>query len=301
MINLGVCAFNYNGWSLEESLRLCRDMGFEYVDVGGGQIGQDAMVENPGKAGQRVREAIEKNGLVLSELFLNAVQVDGGGVLPTEADAGKREKMLERFKAICECAFLAGFKSVMGSSGPLGDPDKRETGLETLRKMTGIATDNRLVFTVETGAGLYTDVAQEVAREAPGLKYTLDYAHHLPTGRDLEGLLPLHEQTHHIHAKPAAPGLFKAFAHHSTTDWKRIMADLVERGWSGEIVMECIAYPVEDAGIDRAAFLEIDTNWQPKPVDRSPISHPVFQTVRLAYELQLALQDALAEKGKASE
>jgi len=290
MIHLGCCAFNFNGWTLEESLRLCRDLGFDRVDAGGGQVGVDQAVDDPVAEARRVRELATQNQLQLSELFLNAVPVDGAGVQPSEEDAALADRMVERFKRICDFSSQAGFRSVMGAKGKLDDEASRERAVNRLNQMADAAKDHGLQYTVEIGGGDDVSAERQLVADVPGLRYTLDYAHSLPRGAKLENVMQLHDLTAHIHAKPAYPGRSKAYAHLSTTDWETIFADLKQRNWDGDVVVECIAYPVDDPRLDRAAFVQIDVPFEQVPVDPGPLSHPAFQTMRLAYDLVLALE-----------
>jgi len=144
---------------------------------------------------------------------------------------------------------------------------------------------------VEVGGGDDDAPFRELA-DLTGVRYPLDYAHSLPRGAELERVMRLHDLVAHIHAKPARPGWSKAFAHRSATDWPRIVADLRARDWDGAIVVECIAYPVEDPRLERAAFIETELPHAPAPIDPGPVSHPALQTAHQYYHLALALAAA---------
>lgn len=293
MIHLGCCAFNFNGLSLAESLRFCQELGFGVVDVSGGQIGVDTMVDDPVRTADDLRALALLHRMRFSELFLNVVDVDGEGVMPSEPDDAKRARMLERFSSICACVGEADFSSVMGpKTGPVPDDAAKSRAYACLNEMVAIARGHGLAYHVEIGGGYDNTPHRELAEAVPGLRYTLDYAHSLPRGAALENVMQMHELTGHIHAKPAFPGRTKAFAHLSTIPWETIFADLQARGWSGDVVVECIAYPVEDGELDRPAFIEIAEPFEKLPVDPGPLSHPAFQTVRYAYDVLLAMRAA---------
>ena len=81
MIELGCCAFNFKGLSLDDTLQLVRGLGFRHVDVGASgpdaQVNQEAAASRPARVGSELRTRIKRRGLVPVELFCCAVHVRG--------------------------------------------------------------------------------------------------------------------------------------------------------------------------------------------------------------------------------
>jgi sugar phosphate isomerase/epimerase len=280
MIELGCCAFNFQGLSLGEALQLVRHLGFRSVDVGASgpdaQVNQEAAAARPARVGGELRTLIKRRGLAPIELFCCAVYVDGQPVQANHPDAQVRERMLARFRGLCQCAAEAGFQSLMGVPGRPQETHTRQetwdTAAETLSKMVATAGMYGLAFNVEPSSSsiLHTpQAAERMAQEVPGLGYTLDYAHFYGQSIPQQEVVPLHAYTRHMHAKPARPGVAKCLAHEGEIEFRSILQDLRERDWSGTISMECI-YDVNAPSLT---------------------AHPAFQSVLLAHQIERILEE----------
>ncbi|MFC1462809.1 sugar phosphate isomerase/epimerase family protein [Verrucomicrobiota bacterium] len=281
MIRIGCCSFIFGKLGLEESLELCRVMGFRHVDVSAADIGPKAHVDqqevaaDPEGQARRVRELAEQNGLELEEVFLCPVFVDGKRVEVSHPDAGVRSTLLENFRKLCAFTASAGFKSIMAVPGTPqeGVTDERawENATETLREMVKITSDHGIRLSTEPHNGSLIhqpEAALRMAEEVPSLTYTLDYAHYIPKGIVQEDAYPLHAYAGHMHARQANPDSGGCALEEGTIDFGGIIRDLNERQWDGVIAMEFFG------GVD-------DKTWK---------EHAVIQNVALAQQLS-----ALAE------
>lgn len=290
MTQLGCCAFNFGWLSLDEALRLVRDLGFTHVDIGGNQVGQERAATAPAEVGSELKKAARRYDLVPEELFVCNVIVDGTPVAPNHPDPELRAAALERFRGLCACAAEAGFRSIMGVPGTpqpdLGDRAAWTTAVASLTKMVEIAEAYGIRLHVEPHSGSIAgtpEAALRLARDVPGLKYTLDYAHFLGQRIPQEEVTPLHAYTGHMHAKPARPGYPKCLAHRNTIDFAAILSDLDRRDWGGVISLECIGRM--DEALGRPVFQEISVEDGAVPPTPGLVHHPVAQTMALAYTL----------------
>ena len=282
MIELGCCAFNFRGLSLEDALQLVRHLGFRNVDLGASgpdaQVNQEAAAARPARVGGELRTLIKRQGLVPVELFCCTIYVDGEPVDANHPDPHLRKRLLARYRGLCQCAAEAGFQSVMGVPGrpqPELNPQAAwDAAAETLSEMVEIAGKCGLAFNVEPGSSsiLHTpQAAERMAQEVPGLGYTLDYAHFYGQSIPQQEVVPLHAYTRHMHAKPARPGVAKCLVHEGEIDFESILQDLQQRAWAGTISMECI-YDVNAPSLT---------------------AHPAFQSVLLAHQIERILEESL--------
>jgi sugar phosphate isomerase/epimerase len=251
MIRLGCCSFVFGRLGLEESLRLCRTLGFGSVDVSAADVGPNAHVDqqaaaaHPRETAGPLREMASRNGLALEELFLCPVFVDGKRVEVSHPDAGLRRRLLEQFGGIAAFARAAGFRSIMGVPGTpqedLGREGAWAHATETLRAMVAIAEAAGVALNVEPHTGSLIEepeAALRMADEVPGLGFTLDYAHFAQRGIPQERVYPLHARTRHMHARQARPGRGGCAVEDGTIDFGAIVERLAASEWDGVIAME---------------------------------------------------------------
>ena len=251
MIRIGCCSFVFGRLGLEESLRLCRTLGFGSVDVSaagvgpGAHVDQQAAAAHPEETAGPLRDMASRHGLALAELFLCPVFVDGKRVEVSHPDAGLRGRLVGQFRGIAAFARAAGFRSVMGVPGTplegLGREQAWAHATETLRAMVAIADDAGVQLNVEPHTGSLIEgpeAALRMADEVPGLGFTLDYAHFAQRGIPQERVYPLHARTRHMHARQARPGCGGCAAEDGTIDFGGIIGKLRAADWDGVIAME---------------------------------------------------------------
>jgi sugar phosphate isomerase/epimerase len=255
MIAFSCHSRNYGPGTPDEIFQFIKKLGFQYIDVDSvGTIRQADVLAEPEETGRFTKELAEKHGLMLAEYFLGTVKVDGESIEPSEPDTGKRDSMYANFAKICAFARLAGFRSIMGSAGAVS----REAGYErsfayaaeTLGKMVKIAAEHGVAFHVEPSRNSLLNVpakAVEMAKAAPGLKYTLDFLHYQVNGHSQEEAMKLLEYTGHMHARQAAVGWAKCPIEFGEIDFDAIVKRLRGLRWNGVIAMEYWNGPEEEA------------------------------------------------------
>lgn len=296
MIELGLCAFGLNdGWGLEGSLRVARDLGFAVVDVGAGQLGgQAAVAESPEAFGRHLRAAADSHGLRVEEFFVMAIDVDGHRCLGLDTEPAVQQRAAARWRALCRCAELAGCRSIMGAIGhvdpALGPSRSFDLVTESARQWTAIAAEHGLVFTAEIDAdGFFgTPAGASTFMEAvPGFGLTVDYAHWVSRGRILEDCFYLHPWARHFHVKQARPGYLKSFWHRGTIDFAQVVSDLRARSWSGVLAVETAGYHL--SGHVGTPYAEVRHPYAPQPPSAGVVAHPLHQAVLHAQAIDAAL------------
>jgi len=82
--------------------------------------------------------------------------------------------------------------------------------------------------------------ALRMAREVPGLAYTLDYSHFHAQGFLPEEVAPLHPYAVHMHIKQALPGVPKTLWHEGSIPYAKIIGQLAGSAWQGVLSSEYI-------------------------------------------------------------
>lgn len=296
MIKLGCCSNNFRERSLDEALRLISDLGFRFVDVGASdswtQVGQEAAAADPAGLGSEVHEIAKAHGLTLAELAITYVMVDGASVQTNDPDASVRRRLLKQYRGICQFAAQAGFQSIMGVPGirqdALGEQGAWDVTATVLTDMVAIAKEYGVLCNLEPAIGtlLQTpDAAVRMARQVPGLGYSLDYAHFVAQRIPQRDVAPVHEFTRHMHAKQARVGYRKTLFHEGDINYAAIIGELKQRNWDGVIVMECIGGPSGQAEIPYPVYRDILGDGEVVAAQPGMVSLSVTQTVLHAYEL----------------
>jgi sugar phosphate isomerase/epimerase len=307
MIRLGCCAFNF-ALDLEDALRLVRYLGFRYVDVGAtgptAQVNPVEAARHPKRFGAEVRELATRYELALCELFACSMLVDGRTVDTNHPDRRVRRRLLRQFRGLCQFAAEAGFESVMGVPGKLqaslGESGSWDVTAETLSKMITIAREYGVGFNVEPSSNSILhqpETALHMARQIPGLTFTLDYAHFVGQGFSHRDITPLQTFARHVHAKQAKSGYMKCPFHEGEIDFGIIVRELQARKWEGVIATECIGRLDRESPLRRPIYQSILASGQALIPDPSLISHPLFQTLVLAQEIERVLSATQQDQG----
>ena len=297
MVQLGCCSFDFGWLTLDESLRLISDLGFNHADIGAhgpsAQIGQERAASEPEADGREIRETAARHGLAPSELFVCWIHVDGKPVDLNHPDAVLRSRVVEQFRGLCSCAKAAGCTSVMGVPGKvqkeIGADGSWDIAAGTMALMAGVAADSGVRFHVEPHMGSILETPEAAARMAeqvPGLGYTLDYSHFVAQRIDPAEVHQLLPHAGHMHGKPSKPGYVRSLVHESTIDFAPIVSRLKAMEWEGVISMECIG-AFEG---DRPVFKAVNSDYKPDPLAKGLLGYPAVQNVALAHQIEALIQ-----------
>jgi sugar phosphate isomerase/epimerase len=294
MLTPALCAFGFNdGWGLEGSLRLTRDLGFRVADASAAQLGgQDRIAADPAVAAQALRSAAASAEVRLEEFAIFPIQLEGRPRLGLDQDPALRTAISARWQKLCACAAAAGCRSILGAVGHL-DPalgPERSFDLVTsaTRDWAQTAAHHGLVFTAEVDAdgwfGTPADAARFIAAvDHPAFALTLDFAHFVSRGRALTDCFYLLPWARHFHIKQARPGYLKSLWHRGTIDFATLLDALRARDWSGVLAIETAGYHV--AGHPWPAYAEVRHPYAPETPIPGLLSHPVHQAALHAQAL----------------
>lgn len=297
MIRLGCCAYNFSGRTLDDALRLLKDLGFSCADVGASdtwtQVGQEAAAANPAGVGAGVRATARKYDLTLAEVAITYIMVDGHSMQTNDPDPQIRQLMLRQYRGICQFAAEAGIESIMGVPGiqqaALDDEGSWDVTAAMFSSMVAIAKEYGVLCNVEPAIGSLLQTPQaavRMGRQIPGLGYSLDYAHFVAQGIPQRDLAPVHEFTRHMHGKQARVGYRKCLFHEGEINYTAIVGELRQRNWDGVISMECIGGPSGQADVPYPVYRDILVTGEFLPPQPGMVSLPVTQTLLHAYELE---------------
>ncbi len=260
-IRAGICLFGLTGLTPDLACQVAAIAGIRPVSFGLKAIRQDmesweAFMRSPERTGEVMKERLGRYGQQAVELFMCAIPWEDG-VTPSEADTSKSAPALDCFRRICAYAAAAGFSHVMGVPGTPGEDAIASWACaeEALAKMTTIAREEGTGFTVEPHRGSllsHPDDALRMARNVPGLAYSLDYSHFYAQGFAIDAVQPLHAYSLHMHIKQASPGVPKSKWHEGTVPYADVIGRLWGAAWSGVLSSEFIG-PLRYAATDVSA------------------------------------------------
>jgi sugar phosphate isomerase/epimerase len=288
MLTPALCAFGFNdGWGLDGSLRLTRDLGFTVADVSAAQLGgQAAVVADPEAAGNRLRTAAAAHGIRLEEFVLFGIQLDGRTCLGLDTDPALRAAASAHWEKLCACAAATGCRSILGGIGhidPALGPDRSfDLVTAAARGWAETAARHGLVFTAEVDADGWFGTPESAARfisavAHPAFGLTLDFAHWVSRGRALADCFYLITWARHFHIKQARLGYIKSLWHNGTIDFAALLAELRARNWSGALAVETAGYNI--AGHPWPPYAEVRHPYAPEPPVPGLVCHPVHQAV----------------------
>lgn len=245
-LNFSCHSENFGKRPAEETFALIRELGFTHIDVASRSLMPQAEILSDwlGCAAELKALSIRHN-LLLSELFLSAVEVEGRPLSPSQPEAVKSSAFLKNFETICRFAKAAGFESIMGAAGSridiLGEEGSFENAAAVLSRQVSIAGEYDLSFHVEpsrTSLFHTPKKALSMISVVPGLRYTLDFLHFHVQGIPLEESMELIPFAGHMHARQATFPTGKCDFVSGGIDYDRIMGTMARYGWKGTIAME---------------------------------------------------------------
>jgi len=260
MIRVAGATFSFGDLTLEQSVDVLRELGFDLMDVGAGwsnyhQIMPQEAVDDPDGQAERLRRVAEQSGLGLSELF---VMHFGKPINHPDPDVRKWTRGM--FDGITTFARKAGFESIMLIPGHVHEelgqtPEKAfDTSAEELRGMVAVAGDKGLGCNIEPCFGSVAHRPEDAVRlveAVPGLGLTLDYAHQVQLELGHDEIEVLHPYARHFHAKQSAPGAFQARPDEGAVDFGRMIRKLKADGYDGVVCVEFVTSDqVLEAGWD---------------------------------------------------
>lgn len=246
MIRFSCHSENFGIKSAQETFSFIRALGYECVDVAARSLApQSRILEEPIRTAQQLRACAQENELVLSELFLSAVEVDGKPVDPALSGTIGNDVFFRNFDTICKFAKEAGFLSIMGAGG---NPQENQCFDESLES-TGLVLQKQSVIAAQYGIAMHIEPtrtslirepenAEKLIELAPGLKYTLDFLHYHVNGVGLDRSIRLLPHAGHMHIRPARFKVGKCRFEDNGVDYDAIVREMKTLAWSGDVCTE---------------------------------------------------------------
>ena len=247
MIRFSCHSENFGVRPMEETYALLRTLGYDAVDHAARSLTpQPQLIEQPLQTAETVRACAERHELALSELFLDAVQVDGVPIDPADPRAQSDPAFWQNFDAICRFAEAAGFGSIMGAPGKQQPGQSFEEGFANaaavLQRQSIMAAEYGIAMHVEpTRVSLLQrpeDALRMASEAAPALRYTMDFLHFVVGGHPLEDSIRLLPYAGHLHIRQARPEGGKCRFEEGVIDYDAIVRELKRLGWSKDICSE---------------------------------------------------------------
>lgn len=202
--------------------------------------------EDPKKAADDLSVELEKNGLVVSDVFMQT------GPEPPEAavndpDPAVREHNRELMRGMIQYASALGCKHITGLPGVL-QPDTEDEAdwdlaIEETRWRMEQASDAGITYAIEAHVGSIVpdpDTTLNFLEAVPGLTLTLDYGHFIYQGMSNDSAHPLLQYASHFHARGGAKGMLQSTVKDNTIDYKSIMQRLSEQHYDGYLCLEYV-------------------------------------------------------------
>lgn len=248
------CAdFTFPLLSHQNSLRLIKILGFDYVDLGmfegRSHIYPSQIMKNPTSEGKSLKRMLNNEGLEASDVFLQT-----GADPPINAannpEDGIRNKNRTIFLKMLEFANVLGCQHITGLPGVWHKGESKNKdwyrAVEEANWRTAEAKKAGIVYGVEPHVGsILSDVvtSQKFLKECPGLTLTLDYGHFIYQGLQNEEVHPLISSASHFHARGGAEGRLQTILKENIIDFDEIIRVFKNNEYEGFV---CIEYVYQD-------------------------------------------------------
>jgi sugar phosphate isomerase/epimerase len=234
---LSCCSWCFSCLALEKSIRVIRSLGFEHADVGFAHLVLDGS-DPARRQGGRLRKLLGSEGLLVCDLF---------PVLPYETndpDARHREHNARLFQRIVEFADASKASGITLKPGMV-QPEVSDGGwqasVEALQQWAAFARTAGVRLSVEPHVGSILEdprSAELMVQSIAGLELTLDYSHFVARGFELDAVERLQRYARHVHVRQARSGKLQAAARQGALPIRRLLEELVARGYRGAISLE---------------------------------------------------------------
>lgn len=242
-MTLSITSWSFPSCTLSESVGICKALGIGSIDLGyfyRPAIDKAGLLRDPDAAARVVRNL----GLRVPSLF----HLFGNSVADRNlADLSALEQNAADFRAVAQFCRAASIPTVMVLPGVTNPGQTKSAALKSsahsLRSLVRIADPLDVTVTVEPHVHAYLDspaMVQELLREVPGLRLTLDYAHFICMGFTQDQIDVLLPHAAHIHLRQARPGALQAKFDQGVIDFVRLIGALDELKYGGSLAIEYV-------------------------------------------------------------
>lgn len=228
----------------EDSLRLIKMLGIDWVDVGlfenRSHIQPSGELKDPEKSGKSLADKAANLGLGIADIFLQT-SLDFREFAINHPDARIRAGQRDVFRRLCDYVLAAGCRHVGGLPGVDFGGESWALGREELLWRADYARERGLTYAVEAHAGSLIespDDTLKMLKEAEGLSLILDHSHYTFRGIPASSLRPLMPYAAHMHIRGARKGEMQCSVARNETDFQAVADHMRETGYAGKVCLE---------------------------------------------------------------
>jgi sugar phosphate isomerase/epimerase len=239
MIEFACHTWGFNDLTLPEALGTIARLGFRAADIGSGaHLNTAKAALDSRRIAADMASDLRAHNLTLTDIYLMLPHI-------ADADAAKRQRDIDSFKALLPLLRASGTRGVTVSPGvrpndaAADDAAPFERSCDALRQF--IAAADGLPLSIEPHLdSVAADVpaALAILDAVEGLKITLDWAHFACAGVKLTEAARLLPHTRHVHIRQAARNKLQVPFEKGKLDLAQVMALLQESGYEGVVCIE---------------------------------------------------------------
>lgn len=233
----------FNNLTLPEALGTIARLGFRYVDIGSGaNLNAARAAANPKAVAAEITGDLAAFNLKVSDLYLMLPRI-------SLDDDEKRESDLNLYQSLLPFAQALGTPGITLSPGlvhPAEDVEAWDRTVAALRQMVKQAQAVELAVSVEPHLDSMAptpELALRLVNEVRDLKITLDWAHMVCQGLDLDAIKPLLPHVRHVQLRQAARDRLQTPFDEGSLDLKDVFLALRDASYAGVICIEYMKTP----------------------------------------------------------
>jgi sugar phosphate isomerase/epimerase len=223
--------------SLEESIRVIRSLGFRHIDIGFAHLETNSS-DSPRRKGSLLKKRLGREGLRLSDLFpLLPFETNDPNLLHRDENSRVFRRVVE-FAAGCNAPGITLKPGVRQPAAPDGG---WQAAIEVLKEYAAAAGAASLPLSVEPHVDSIVEdprSARLLVESVPEIGLTLDYSHFVSRGFEVGEAEPLQPYVRHVHIRQARKGKLQTTVRDGVIPIRRILEQLVARGYRGAICLE---------------------------------------------------------------
>lgn len=249
-LRLSCADFSFPLLSHDGALKVIALLGLRGADIGlfagRSHLRPETELSAPEKRGGALRRRLAREGLAAADVFLQ-LHENFTDCAVNHPEAARRKFARQQFLKMLDYAAAAGSKHVTLLPGVAFKDESRQASLARaageLSWRVERAAALKLTVGVEPHVGSIIDTperALELAALAPGLGFTLDYAHFTRVGVPDVRIEPLTARATHFHARCARKGRLQSGFKENTINFPRVLMALDNFRFTGWIALEYV-------------------------------------------------------------
>lgn len=229
-------------------LDLIKALDFPAVDLGfmagRSHVRPEEVADDPAAAGGRVRGQLEERGLEVADVFaIPAADFQSRAL--NNPDPGARAKSLDFFGCAVRFASAVGARGLTTLPGVVFPGEQFDDAVvrsaDGLRRRVEMAANAGLELSVEPHVESLIDSPGRTRRLlelVPGLRLTVDHAHHVYGGAEQADIDALLGWARHLQCRPGRRGQLQVRVAEDAIDFGRVVELLLAQGYEGYLAVE---------------------------------------------------------------